>query len=126
MKTKVRQHSKKLNPQRELFCNLFARDADFIGNATRSYIEAYGLSNDQYNSAVKCASRLLTNADIQKRVNELLDECLDDRIVDRELVKVILQNDDLGAKIAGIREYGRLRNRTAERLEGNFTFSWEA
>ncbi len=115
----------KLKPQQELFCQLFTRDTNFIGNATRSYMEAYDLSEDQYESAIRSASRLLTNVDIRRRVNELLDECLDNKVVDRALASVILQSKDLGAKIAAIREYNRLRDRAADKLEGHFVFSWE-
>jgi phage terminase small subunit len=114
-----------LNPQQELFCHLFARDNSFIGNAARAYAEAYGLSKKQYGSAIRSASRLLINVDIKKRVNELLDECLENRVVDRELAKAILQNENLHAKVAAIKEYNRLRDRAADRLEGSFVFSWQ-
>ena len=87
-------------------------------------MEAFGLSKGQYESALRSASRLLINVDIKRRINELLDESLDSNIVDRELAKTILQNENLHAKIAAIREYNRLKNRAGDRLEGAFTFSW--
>lgn len=114
----------KLNPRQELFCHLFARDGSFIGNATKSYVEAYGLEPEQYASALRSASRLLTNVDIRERINQLLDESLENKVVDRELAKTVLQDENLSAKVAAIREYNRLRDRASDRLEGTFVFSW--
>lgn len=125
MQKKPTKKRTSLNPQQELFCHLFARDNAFIGNASRAYAEAYQLSKKQYGSAIRSASRLLTCVDIRKRINEILDECLENSVVDRELAKMILQNENLNAKVAAIKEYNRLRDRAADRLEGNFTFSWE-
>lgn len=114
----------KLNPKQELFCHLFARDGECIGNATKAYVEAYDLTDSHKSWARRCASRLLTKADIRRRVAELLDECLDARVVDRELVKTLLQNKDLGAKVSAIKEYNRLKDRASDRLEGEFIFRW--
>jgi|CXWL01.1.fsa_nt_gi hypothetical protein len=114
----------RLNPKQELFCQLFVRDSRFIGNATRAYLQAYELPDERYESALRCSSRLLIKVDIRKRVNELLDACLQHEIVDRELAFVILQSKDLAAKVAAIKEYNRLRDRAADHIEGNFTFTW--
>lgn len=108
--------TKPLNPKQELFCKLFATERDFFGNGTTAYMEAYGVENNQ--GTRQSASKLLTNAHILARVNELLDyNGLNDVSVDRELAFVIAQSADYGSKVAAIREYNKLRNRITERLD---------
>lgn len=124
-KVKCQLERSKLSPQQELFCLLYVKDRECFGNATKAYIHAYNTKSTQANSARKSGSRLMTNVDVIKRIAEILDETLDLKVVDRELSKIILQDFDLAAKIAGIREFNRIRSRTAEKLEGHFTFSWE-
>lgn len=119
------QQSKGLNPQQELFCRLYVKDGECFGNATQAYIHAYGITPVGQEHARKAASRLVTKVDILARIEALLDECLDHKIVDRELAKLILQNKDLSVKVAAIREYNRIRERVTEKLSGNFVFSWE-
>lgn len=118
-------NARHLKPQQELFCQLYVRSERCFGNAARAYSDAYGLTEQQYPSALSSGARLLGNVCIRARINQLLDECLENKVVDRELARVILQNHDLGAKVAAIREYNRVRDRTSEKLEGSFTFSWK-
>lgn len=125
MTAKDNPKKRKLSPQQELFCLLYVKDKECFSNATRAYVRAYDVKSNQVDSARKSSSRLLINVDIAKRIASILDGCLDREIVDRELSKIILQDFDLSAKVAGIREYNRIRSRITDRLEGNFTFSWE-
>ena len=60
---------------------------------------------------------MLTNANIQKYIRKCLNKVLRDDIVDAELVKVILQNYELPAKVAAIREYNKLKQRIVEKGE---------
>lgn len=115
---------KKLKPQQETFCQLYVNDVHCFGNGTRSYIIAYGETKVKYDSALRSASRLLTNVDIRRRIDELLDACLENKVVDRELARVILQNEDLPAKVSAIREYNRIRDRSKERFEADVTYRW--
>lgn len=106
--------AEKLNPKQEMFCRLYATDRDSFGNGTRAYMKAYGLKESQYTTARSNAQRLLTNADICRRIGELLDLTLNDTVVDRELAFVITQHDNLAAKMAAIKEYNRIKKRASD------------
>ena len=127
MSTKTNtKKNKPLNPKWELFCYLYARDSRCIGNATQAYIEAYELSKEQYESATRSGSRLLRSVEVRDRVRELLDESLEHKQVDRELLKVILQERDLNAKVSAIREYNRIFVRFVDvPPKTEITFRWE-
>ena len=119
----------RLNPNQKLFCEHYAGGGEYFGNAVWSYILAYDieiplkrygeLSETQksiYDSAKVDASRLLTKVNIQKKCNELVDFLIKDEIVDRELVKVIMQNDELSSKVSAIKEYNALKQRVTKTL----------
>lgn len=125
MKRKKKQSHTMLGPKQELFCQFYARDRECFGNATEAYVAAYNLDDDQRSSAERSGSRLLKNVEVRKRVDELLDEQIDQKVVDRELMTIILQSMDLSAKVAAIREFNRVRGRGPSRLEGEFVFRWE-
>lgn len=131
---------KKIAIQRKLFCRYYTQNTEFFGNATLSYAEAYGHDLDslskvqektpkgknipgtsEYEKAYHvCSSggeRLLRKDDIQKLITKYLNELLKDEIVDRELVRVILQNYELPAKVAAIREYNKLKQRITDKAD---------
>ena len=56
--------------------------------------------------------RLLTNARIQDYLIKLRNQLLSDEIVDAELAKVIIQDEDLAPKVKAIQVYNELRKRT--------------
>jgi hypothetical protein len=70
-----------------------------------------------YHTCSVLSSRLLRNADIQARITALLNELLKDNIVDSQLAKLITQDSDNTAKIAGIREYNKLRGRIIDKTQ---------
>lgn len=111
----------KLNAKQELFCQLYASDREFFGNGVQSYIEAYKpetKSPNWYKTVCSASSRLLSDVKVCKRINELLSaEGLNDEFVDKQLLYVIAQHDDRGAKVAAIREYNKLRARITEKLD---------
>lgn len=111
---------KKLNPQQEMFCQYFASDREFFGNGVQSYVEAYGFDLSKkgaYNVAKANAHRLLTNADITKRIDELFEASgLNDTFVDKQIEKLIVQDADFGTKLSAIREYNALRNRITKNI----------
>lgn len=108
------KHKTRLNPKQEKFCQLYASDKEFFGNGVESYLEAYSLPPNRYNTALANASRLLTNASVLARINELLDIILSDEVVDKELAFVVLQKKDLSSKVQAIREYNRVRKRVED------------
>lgn len=113
----------KLNPRQELFAQLYATDREFFGNGVQTYIEVYEPNQSKpnwYKSACASASQLLSNINVCKRINELLEDGgLNDQNVDKQLMFLINQFDDKGAKIAAIREYNKLKARIIEKLDVN-------
>ncbi len=119
----------KLSPQQELFCQLYIKD--YFGNGVKSYIIAYKkefpidveyryLNPDEkkrYDSYAVRAAQLLRNLKMVKRIGELLDEHIEDAVVDREMIAVILQKEDLTAKMRAISEYNKVKQRIISKSE---------
>lgn len=112
---------KTLTPKQELFCQLFAGDREFFGNGVQAYAEAYDIDlreRGAYAGARASASRLLTDANVLARIDELLEvEGLNDQAVDKQLKFVIAQNADFPSKVAAIREYNKLKARIVDKSE---------
>lgn len=132
---------KKLNLNQDLFCRFYTENFVLRGNATRCYAEAYGYDLDSYSKddAVYsgkgrnrkvliessftraehiCAvngNKLLRNAEIQKRILKLYNDMLKDEVVDGELTRLIMQNDEYSAKASAIREYNKLKGRIIDK-----------
>lgn len=108
-----------LNPNQERFCQLYV-SKEFFANGTEAYAEAYDikLTAENYNSCKTCAWRLLTNVDVCKRINNLLDlSGMNDEYVDKQLLFVITQNADLHAKMKAIDSYNKLKARISDRIK---------
>lgn len=107
--------SDELNQKQKLFCALYASDREFFGNGVEAYAEAYNIDRNKpnwYSSAGAAASRLLKDGKILDEINKQLDlGGLNDATVDKELLFVIRQHSDYGAKTAAIREYNKLKQR---------------
>ncbi len=129
----VKMKNKGLNFNQEAFCQYYANGGEYFGNGVWSYILAYkldiplisysALNESQkriYETAKVRASNELTNVNIKQRCNELLDALIKDEIVDRELAKVILQNKELSAKVAAIKEYNQVKGRIKPTLALSF------
>lgn len=116
----------KLNPKQELFCQLYSSDQEFFANGTQAYIEAYDIDTSKkgaYEGARVSASKLLTNTNILKRINELLElRGLNDPFVDKQLEFLITQNADMKTKISAIKEYNKLKSRILEKSEVTHKF----
>lgn len=114
------EEEKQINLRQESFCQLYV-SKEFFANGTEAYATAYGIDltkQGQYNVACVNASKLLINPNILARINELIDMSgLNDVYVEKQLLFVITQNADLGAKIGGIREYNKLRGRIDNKLK---------
>lgn len=111
----IEKLSASLNDRQKLFCILYTTDKFCFGNATKSYIEAYNLQKEQYESARRMGYHLLTNIHIKKFISKFLDEQLKEEAVDRQLAKVVTQDKDLRSKVAAITEYNKLKARITEK-----------
>jgi hypothetical protein len=111
----------KLTEKQELFCQLFASDREFFGNGVQSYTEAYDINLSEkgaYKVAQASASRLLSNAIITTRINEIFEaRGLNDTFVDKQLEKLITQDAEFSTKIKAIAEYNKLKARITDRSE---------
>lgn len=128
----------KINPRREMFCQLYAGFGDraLMANGTLCYMEAFGIVapthkiqikkkgqakywgyDPKYNSARTQAYELLTDPDIKVRIHTLFKTLFSPDVVDSELLKVILQDEDPKAKVLGIREFNELKGRITKKLK---------
>ena len=122
-----------LNLQQSKFCELYALEETFFASGVESYMEAYkkkGKAAVFYNTAKVNASKLLTNANILKYINYLLElRGLNDTFVDKQLELLITQNADFKSKLGAIKEYNVLKKRIDKGLplDGleSVTFLWK-
>lgn len=63
------------------------------------------------------AQQLLRIIKVQDRITELFNELKKDKIVDSEMMKLILQDDDPESKRMMIREYNKLMKRITDKVE---------
>jgi len=117
---KVKVEKSPLNEKQELFCRLYASHEEFFGNGIQSYAKAYNIDfskKGSYNVAKANAHRLLTNADILKRIDELFEaHGLNDTFVDKQLEKLIIQEADFKSKLGAIKEYNLLKKRVSNKI----------
>ena len=108
-----------LNPAQELFCKLYATKGEYFANGTQSYAESHGLDIElQYKTCLSAANRMLSDSQIIKRINELIEqEGLNDQYVDKQLLFLISQKTDLRASLGAISEYNKLKARITAKLE---------
>ncbi len=105
-----------LTPKQELFCQAYVSE-DFFCNGVKAYMLAFGKDEDKYNSAKVEASKLLTNPNVLKRIDDLIgDLALNDQFVDKQLAKMILQEEDKKVKVQAIKEYNNLRARITKNI----------
>lgn len=107
--------------ENEMFCQYYSSPSEFFGNGVQSYAAAYGVDLTDaraYSVAKSRASQLLTNLNVLRRINDLLDSTgLNDTHVDKQLFLIINQNADFHAKLGAIKEFNKLRNRIVDRIE---------
>lgn len=73
--------------------------------------------DSKFNVCKVAASRLITKANVNKRIGELLRETLTDENVDKEMAWVVNQRVDLGPKTSMIKEYNAMQGRTKTKVE---------
>lgn len=108
-----------LNPQQKEFCEIYVKE-DHFGNGTYAYKQAYKTPGKEIttNHAKANACKLLTNTYILDYINTMLDfEGFNEAFVDVQLLSVIKQSADLGAKIAAIREFNKLKARITDKMD---------
>lgn len=114
---------KKLTLKQEKFCQLYATDAAFFGNATQAYIKAYGIDTSQlgqYDIAKRCAADNLAKPHLFRRINQLLEDIgFSDVEADKQLAFVMNQHVDFKAKMSAIKEYNSLKKRTQGTIINN-------
>lgn len=135
-KTKKKSKSKKLELsltsegltlRQEKFCqNYVSSDKELFGNGTRSYIEAYGYTDEEgnrifnYASVMVCASRLLRNVKVTNRINQLLETGgFTAENVDKQHLFLINQHSDFKTKLGAIKEFNLLKKRVDNKIEVN-------
>lgn len=113
--------SHKLTVKQELFCTLYATAREFFGNGVQAYIEAYDVDVSRpgaYASARTHASELLTNRNILKRIDELLElGPLNDTVADRKLAFWMEQQAHPTVAMDAIKEYNKLKQRIVDKAE---------
>lgn len=111
-----------LNMRQELFCELYiSTDREMFGNGVQCYIEAYDFDitvKGAYDTARINASRLLTKANIIKRINDNLSSGgFTEENVDRQHLFLVNQHGDLRTKMQAIKEFNALKKRIVNRLD---------
>ena len=109
-----------LTLKQEKFCQLYATDKEFFGNGAQAYIEAYQpnqKAKNWYKTVCQSASRLLSNVKVCNRINEFLTiDGFNENFMDKQLLYVATQHNDLGAKVNAVREFNKLKNRIKTKL----------
>lgn len=113
-----------LNEKQKLFCEYYAGSRETFGNATRSYILAYGMAwkgtkkekLKVENVAAVNAHHLLRNPKLTQHINIIRQRFITDDMVDFEVAKVIMQDKELAPKVAGIKVYNDVRGRVVKKM----------
>lgn len=117
----------KMSVKREKFCLLYAGGE--LGNGVKAYGKAFGIdisTTKGHRTARANASRLLTNANITARINELLEEIgITDELAKKHLTFLMNQFSDLNVKLAAVREYNRMRERVNKNLPESKSLRYE-
>ena len=117
-----------LTPRQERFCQLYTTDSWCFGNWVTTYLEVYDVDTEKkwwYKTACACSSRLLSNAKVYNRINELLDENgMNNEFVDKQILFLLSQQADLNVKLWAIKEYNKLKQRITEKIESTWTIEF--
>ena len=109
--SKKKEDKKDLNTKEKLFCKYYTKvwDETFC-NATKSYMKVF--KNVSYDSARVKWSQLLANVNILDYINKILDWLeVSEPIADRELAKLILQDEEKGVKLQALKHFNDLKVR---------------
>lgn len=112
---KIEEIKKQLNDKQKLFCEFYVFSKEHFCNASRSYMDAYGLKPHQHAAARANSSHLITNHNVKAYIDSLLDKAFNHKTVDRELSRVFVQNKNMLAKMQAIDSYNKLKGRILEK-----------
>ena len=98
-----------LNTAQVDFCHAYVKKETFM-NGTKAYMSVYKDCTE--NSAKVNASTLLTNPNILNYIDSLIDNTeLNDERVDKELKKLVLQDEEKNVKLWAMKMYNDLKAR---------------
>lgn len=84
----------------------------------QSYIEAYNIPAEKYNSAGACAKRLLKDVRILTYINKIMSETgFSEVYADKQLSFLMTQNAELPVKLGAVKHYNELKQRINRKLE---------
>lgn len=100
---------KKLNKNEMNFCTYYVTQ-EFFCNWTQSYMKAY--PDASYDTAKVEASKFLTNPNVLNYIDSLLEEMgLNDQRADKELAKMLIQDEDKPSKMKALDMYYKITAR---------------
>lgn len=114
---------KVLSPKDEMFCQYYCKSGISFGNARRSYALAFSKECQTEKQKKVCdvlSLRLLGKVIVHTRCQVLLNEKISDDVLDKELAKVIQQDENLHAKVSAISEANKVRGRITEKHRHQF------
>lgn len=115
-----KDEERQLTPKQKLFCENYV-SKEFFGNGVQSYIDAYNIDLTEkgaYDVAKSGATENLSKPYIFNYINSLLEsEGLNDAFVDKQLLFLISQHAEFGAKISAIKEYNKLKQRITDKVD---------
>ena len=104
----------RLNPNQIRFSTEYIF-GDYMGNATRAYMKAYNVRQDQIGGN---SSALLKKVHVLEYINYLMYEAgWSPKETDTQLLFLIKQHEDLGVKLNAIKEFNKLHGRITDRLQ---------
>lgn len=104
-----------LNPQQIAFCQYYVTE-EFFCNWTKSYMKAYPDSDAA--NARSASSTFLTNPNILHYIDSLLEGmALNDQRADKELAKMLLQDEDKASKMKALDMYYKISARVERGLQ---------
>ncbi len=120
-KIELESIEEKLSIRQEKFCELYTTDTEFFGNWAQSYLEVYDIDRSKpnwYKTACVNASKLLSNAKVYTRINDLLEsQGLNNEFADKQLLFLMSQQVDFTNKLWAVREFNKLKKRIDNKME---------
>lgn len=100
--------------------------ATTTGRGAKKHLSEYSKTEREIkrieNVCKASATRLLTNVYIKARINWRLDEAAEDKIMDREAMRVVQQMHNLDAKMRAIERFDKIKGRIIEKVDLKHTF----
>lgn len=101
-----------LTDKQRLFCLYYIEDF----NATKAYKKAYKCN---YESAMRCGSRMLRNVEVKNEIDRLTEECLQEKEIDSKLISKRILQKFIDIAFANINDFIEVEIRERERDDGS-------